>query len=45
LNIKELNQVSVSRRDAQVIYFGFSYRFGKAIKKANEEKMQFDNTL
>jgi len=40
-----LQQVSFGRRDAQIIYLGFSYRFGKAPKKAKEEKLEFDNSL
>ena len=39
-----LQQTSVNRRDAQVIYVGFNYRFGRTTKKA-EEKMQYDNAL
>ncbi len=37
-----LYQTSVRRRDAQIVYFGISYRFGKPSKKS-EVKMQFDN--
>lgn len=37
-----LKQTSIRRRDAQIIYIGISYRFGKIIKKT-EEKIQFDN--
>jgi outer membrane receptor protein involved in Fe transport len=40
-----LKQTTVGRRDARIIYLGISYRFGKLIKKQNEEKMQFDNNL
>jgi outer membrane receptor protein involved in Fe transport len=40
-----LKQSSVGRRDARIIYLGISYRFGKATKKQNEEKLQFDNNL
>ncbi len=40
-----LNQTSVGRRDARIIYLGISYRFGRTTKKQNEEKLQFDNTL
>ncbi len=42
LNATYLKQTSIARRDAQIVYLGISYRFGKLIKKA-EEKMQFDN--
>ncbi len=42
LNTTYLKQTSIGRRDAQIIYLGISYRFGKIIKKA-DEKMQFDN--
>ncbi|HLG40446.1 MAG TPA: TonB-dependent receptor [Chitinophagaceae bacterium] len=45
LNTDGLRQVSFGKRDARVIYFGISYRFGKVIKKTNEEKMEFDNSL
>ena len=45
LLIPELRQLSVSRRDARVVYLGISYRFGKMIKKAGEEKLQFDDNL
>ena len=45
LNSSYLKQVAVGKRDAQIIYLGVSVRFGKTIKKSNEEKMQFDNNL
>jgi outer membrane receptor protein involved in Fe transport len=44
LNTSFLNQTSIGKRDAQIIYFGFSYRFGKMIKKT-DEKLQFDDNL
>ncbi len=44
LNIPSLKQVSVGRRDGLIVYLGLSYRFG-VIKKAKEEKLQFDNAL
>jgi outer membrane receptor protein involved in Fe transport len=44
LNTSYLRQTSIGRRDAQIIYLGISYRFGKTLKKA-EEKLQFDNGL
>jgi outer membrane receptor protein involved in Fe transport len=43
LNTAYLRQTSIGRRDAQIIYLGFSYRFGKSIKQPKEEKLQFDN--
>ena len=45
LNTPYLQQVAINTRDARIIYVGVSYRFGKLIKKANEEKLQFDNNL
>jgi outer membrane receptor protein involved in Fe transport len=45
LNSLYLKQLSVGRRDARIIYLGLSYRFGKTVKKNNEEKLQFDNNL
>ena len=45
LNTPYLKQTSIGRRDARIIYLGLSYRFGKMIKKTNEEKLQFDNSL
>ena len=42
LNTAYIQQLSTRRRDAQILYLGVSYRFGKIIKKT-EEKMQFDN--
>ena len=45
LNTPYLKQVAVGKRDAQILYLGISYRFGKIIKKQNEEKLQFDNNL
>ena len=45
LNTAYLNELSVGKRDAQIIYLGISYRFGKIIKKQGEEKLQFDNNL
>ncbi|HSU27569.1 MAG TPA: outer membrane beta-barrel family protein [Chitinophagaceae bacterium] len=45
LNSAFINQVVVGRRDARIVYFGVSWRFGKLVKKNNEEKLQFDNSL
>jgi outer membrane receptor protein involved in Fe transport len=42
LNTSYLQQTSIGKRDAFIVYLGVSYRFGKLIKKA-EDKMQFDN--
>ncbi len=45
LNTPYLKQTAIGRRDARIIYFGISYRFGKTLKKPGEEKLQFDNGL
>ncbi len=45
LNTSFLKQLSFGRRDAQIIYLGAAYHFGKMTKKSNEEKLQFDNNL
>jgi outer membrane receptor protein involved in Fe transport len=45
LNSPFVKQITTGRRDARVVYFGISYRFGKTPKKANEEKLQFDDSL
>lgn len=45
LDTDAMKQISFGRRDAQVIFFGISYRFGKAIKKPSEEKLEFDDNL
>ena len=42
LNTPYIKQSGINRRDAQIVYLGISYRFGKIIKKV-DEKMQFDN--
>lgn len=44
-NTTGLQQVSFGRRDARIIYLGFSYRFGKTPKKSKEEKLEFDNSI
>ncbi len=44
LTTKFLVQNQLTSRDAQVLYIGFNYRFGKTAKKT-EDKMQFDNAL
>jgi hypothetical protein len=43
LNTTYLKQVAIGKRDGQIIYIGFSYRFGKTKKAPKEEKLQFDN--
>ena len=45
LNTSFLNQTSINRRDGLAVYFGLNYRFGKALKKPNEEKIEFDNSM
>ena len=45
LNTSFLKQTAIGRRDTRIIYLGVSYRFGKMIKKSEEEKLQFDNSL
>jgi hypothetical protein len=45
MNTPALQQTSFSRRDARIIFIGFSYRFGKAPRPANEDKLEFDNNL
>jgi hypothetical protein len=45
LNTGFLNQTSINRRDGLAVYLGVSYRFGKTLKKSNEENLQFDNNL
>ncbi len=44
LNTPFLNQTVIGKRDAQIVYLGISYRFGKTIKKT-EDKLQFDNNF
>jgi outer membrane receptor protein involved in Fe transport len=44
LNDSFLDQSVIGRRDAQIVYIGISYRFGKMVKKT-DEKLQFDNNL
>ncbi len=45
INTAFLQQTSINRRDGLAVYFGLSYRFGKALKKTNEENLQFDNNM
>ena len=40
-----LQQVSITNRDARILYIGCSYRFGSTTKKRVEDKLQFDNAL
>jgi outer membrane receptor protein involved in Fe transport len=44
LDTSFLGQTSTGRRDAQIIYLGLSWRFGKMIKKT-DDKLQFDNNF
>jgi hypothetical protein len=45
MNTAFLEQTSINRRDGLAIYFGLSYRFGKTLKKNNEESLEFDNSM
>lgn len=45
LNASFIKQTTINRRDAQIMYLGVSYRFGKTAKKTKEENLQFDNGL
>ncbi|MEO7312282.1 MAG: TonB-dependent receptor [Chitinophagaceae bacterium] len=40
-----LVQTSIGRRDARIFNLALSYRFGKLIKKTENEKFKFDNGL
>ena len=44
INTSFLSQTIISKRDSQVFYLGLTYHFGKATKKINEEKLQYDNS-
>lgn len=44
LNTILLKQTTTGRRDAQIIFLGIAFHFGKAAKKS-EDKIQFDNSL
>lgn len=44
LDIPDLKQSVINRRDGLIVYLGLSYRFG-ILKKEKEEKLQFDNNL
>jgi hypothetical protein len=41
----ELYQKVNKRRSARMIYAGFSYTFGKQLKKSKENTLKFDNQL
>jgi outer membrane receptor protein involved in Fe transport len=41
----ELYQKVVRKRSARMIYAGFSYTFGKQLKKSKENTLKFDNQL
>lgn len=45
LNSFYFNQNSTGKRDSRVIYLGINYRFGKTVKKSDDEKLKFDDTL
>ena len=40
-----LVQNSVSSRNARIIYFGVTYRFGKTSQKSEEKSLQYDNGI
>ena len=40
----ELYQEVSSKRNSQIIYFGFTYRFGTSVKKA-EKKLEFEDKI
>ncbi len=41
----ELYQEVIRKRSARMIYLGFSYTFGKQLKKSKETQLKFDNQL
>jgi hypothetical protein len=43
INTPSLTQAVVNRRDAQIVYLGLTYSFGRAPKKGKEETLQYDN--
>lgn len=45
IDTPELYQEVVRKRSARIIYLGFSYTFGKQLKKSKEEQLRFDNQL
>ncbi|MDD4226901.1 MAG: TonB-dependent receptor [Mariniphaga sp.] len=44
IDTPELYQKSTRKRDSRIIYFGFTYNFGKTAKKDKQE-LDFDDTL
>ena len=38
-----LNQISVNKRDSQIIYLGITYHLGKTSKKSKEKALQYEN--
>jgi outer membrane receptor protein involved in Fe transport len=45
IDTPELYQDVVRKRSARIIYLGFSYTFGKPLKKSKESQLKFDNQL
>jgi len=45
LDTPELYQKVIRKRSARMIYLGFSYTFGKELKKSKENSLKFDNQL
>jgi outer membrane receptor protein involved in Fe transport len=45
IDTPELYQDVVRKRSARIIYLGFSYTFGKQLKKSKESQLKFDNQL
>ena len=45
LNIPSLNQNVVNTRDARIIFFGFTYRFGTEAEKSKDEQIHYDDSI
>lgn len=45
IDTPELYQKVIRKRSARMVYVGFSYTFGKQLKKAKETQLKFDNQL
>jgi hypothetical protein len=45
LDTPELYQKVIRRRSARMVFAGFSYTFGKQLKKSKENALKFDNQL
>jgi outer membrane receptor protein involved in Fe transport len=43
LNVPWLSLTTISQRDAQTVYLGISYHFGRQSKKSKEKALQYDN--